>query len=86
MGLNNQNNQSVNIPISQTQVAKDIPYTQNNSIGVDPTPGFICVFIFFALLIILYKKCEQHYLNYFEHKKEMDRLELELKYGRKNTL
>ena len=86
MSLNNQNNQSIQVPVSQTQTAKDIPYTQNNSIGVDLTPGFICVFIFFALLIILYKKCEQHYLNYFEHKKEMDILELDLKYGRKNVL
>ena len=82
MSLNNQNNQSVQIPISQTQTVKDIPYTQNNAIMSDPTPGFICAFVFFALLIILYKKCEQHYLNYFEHKKEMDILELELKYGK----
>ena len=72
----------MNVPISQTQIVKDIPYTQNNSIMSDPTPGFICAFVFFALLIILYKKCEHHYLNYFEHKKQMDVLELELKYGK----
>ena len=80
MSLNNLNNQSIQIPSIQAQSIKDIPYTQNNSIGVDPTPGFICAFVFFTLLVILYKKCEQHYLNYFEHKKEMDKLELELKY------
>ena len=86
MGLNNQNNQSVNIPVSQTQTAKDIPYAQNNSIMSDQTPGFICAFVLFALLIILYKKCEYHYLNWFEHKKEMDKLELGLKYGKSNII
>ncbi len=84
MKLNNQVNQNLQIPT--TQNADEIPYSLTNSVGVDPTPGFICAFVFFALLIILYKKCEQHYLNYFEHKKEMDILELELKYNKRNTL
>ena len=79
MGLNNQ---SMNVPISQTQTVKDIPYTQNNSILSDPTPGILCFGVFFLILIILYKKCEHHYLNYFEYKKQMDVLELELKYGK----
>jgi hypothetical protein len=82
MGLNNQNNQSVNIPIPQTQTVKDIPYTQNNEIMSNPTPGVLCFGAFLIILIILYKKIEQHYLNYFEHKKEMDKLELDLKYGK----
>lgn len=80
MGLNNQVNQSVQVPAGQNE--QDIPYSLTNSVGVDPTPGFICIFVFFALLIILYKKIENHYLNYFEYKKEMDKLELDLKYGK----
>lgn len=86
MTLNNLNNQSIQIPISQTQTVKDIPYTQNNSIGVDPTPGILCFGAFMVVLIVLYKKCEQHYLNYFEHKKQMDKLELDLKYGKDNII
>jgi hypothetical protein len=46
MGLNNQNNQSVNIPISQTQVAKDMPYTQNNEIMSDPTQDLYALLYF----------------------------------------
>lgn len=82
--MSNQANQNINIPAGA--ILEKTPYSQVNSIGVDPTPGFICVFVFFALLIILYKKCEQHYLNYFEHKKEMDKLELDLRYGKGKIL
>lgn len=82
--MSNLNQQNQNI--SSGNLIKEIPYGQTNVSTVDPTPGFICAFVFFALLIILYKKCEQHYLNYFEHKKEMDILEIEMKYGRKNSL
>ena len=28
--------------------ARPSSITQNNSIGVDPTPGFICAFVFFT--------------------------------------
>ena len=48
MGLNNLNNQSMNVPVYQTQVAKDIPYTQNNEIMSDPTPGVLCFGAFFT--------------------------------------
>ena len=63
-----------------------MPYTQNNEIISDPTPGILCFGAFLLILIILYKKCEHHYLNYFEHKKQMDILELELKYGKGKTI
>ena len=82
--MQNQNNQNISVPTGAT--LEKVPYSQINSIGVDPTPGFICVFVFFLLLIILYKKCEYHYLNWFEHKKEMDKLELDLKYGKGNRI
>ena len=78
--MSNLNQQNQNI--SSGNLIKEITYGQTNISTIDPTPGFICAFVFFALLIILYKKCEQHYLNYFEHKREMDILELELKYGK----
>ena len=78
MSLNNLNNQSIQIP--STVNAKDIPHTQNNSIGVNPTPGIICFLGFLIIVFIIFKKCEKHYSEYFEHKKEMDLLELRLKY------
>lgn len=76
--MSNLNQQNQNI--SSGNLIKEIPYGQTNISTVDPTPGILCFGAFLLILIILYKKCEQHYLNYFEHKKEMDKLELELKY------
>ena len=82
--MSNLNQQNQNI--SGGTLVKEIPYGQTNISSIDPTPGILCFGTFLLILIILYKKCEEHYLNYFEHKKEMDILELDLKYGRKNIL
>ena len=73
----NQQNQIV----SHTVGFKDIPYSQSNISTIDPTPGTICFLLFLLGIFFIFKKCEQHYLNWFEHKKEIDKLELELKYN-----
>lgn len=78
--MSNLNQQNQNI--SSGTLVKEIPHSQTNINTIDPTPGILCFGAFLLILIILYKKCEQHYLNYFEHKKQMDVLELELKYGK----
>ena len=84
MSLNNLNNQNIQIP--STVNAKDIPYTQSNSIGVNPTPGIMCFLSFLIVIFIIFKKCEKHYNEYFEHKKEMDKLELRLKYEKNRNI
>ena len=77
-----QNLSQQNQNISNGTEVKDIPYGQTNINTIDPTPGIICFVSFLIILFVIYKKCEQHYINWFEHKKEMDKLELSLKYGK----
>lgn len=77
------NQQNQNIYTGTLQKDKNIiPGSQTNVNNIDPTPGILCFVGFLIVLFIIFKKIEQHYLNYFEHKKEMDKLELDLKYGK----
>ncbi len=82
MATNQQQNQDVKIP---QQLIKGYdttlsPVKQINSNIIDPTPGIICTLGFFIFIIVVYKKIEDKYNKWFEHRKEMDELELKLKY------
>lgn len=76
--LKNQgNNLSTEI---HTEVQKEIPYSQQNVINVDPTPGIICAIAIFIIICFVIGRVDFWVNRFFNQKKEMDELELNLKY------